>query len=216
LEKTTFYFFARTFMSAVQPRKTQEQRSAKTQHLLARAAFELIKESGYANFRVASVAKAAGVSQGGQLHHFPSKDLMTMAAIDYAIELAERVTARNLKSYAATDDVVAAITEDSADYYFSASFDVAMDVTKAASANPDLRKSIAVAHRRYRSDAEGGWLQILLSQGWQQSEAQDLIAMTASLVRGFAIRSMIRPDRREIDRLMAVWRAMVTQYFNQP
>jgi AcrR family transcriptional regulator len=202
-------------MAAVQPRQTQEERSAKTKHMLAKAAFELIKESGYANFRVASVAKAAGVSQGGQLHHFPNKDLMTMAAIHYAIELARQVTSRNLNNYLDKNDVVTAITKDSADYYFSASFDVAMDVTKAASANPELRKSIADAHRRYRADAEGGWLGILLTQGWREREANDLIAMTASLVRGFAIRAMINPDRREIDRLMNVWRSMVAQYFNQ-
>ena len=201
-------------MAAVAPRKTQEERSAITRHLLAKASFELIKEFGYANFRVASVAKAAGVSQGGQLHHYPSKDLLTMAAIDYAIELAEQATSRNLKNYVSSDDVVTAITQDSADYYFSASFDVAMDVSKAASANPELRKSIADAHRRYRAATEGDWLNVLLTQGWEDSEAKDLIAMTASLVRGFAIRSMIQPGRKEVDRLMAVWRSMVGQCFN--
>ena len=202
-------------MAALQPRKTQQERSAGTRHMLAEAAFNLIREYGFAKFRVASVAKAAGVSQGGQLHHYPTKDLMTMAAIDFAIELAEQVTQQNLAKYDGRDDIVAAITSDSADYYFSASFDVAMDVTKAATSNPELRKGIAVAHRRYRADAEGGWQDVLLSQGWQESEAKDLIAMTASLVRGFAIRSMIRPDRKEIDRLMSVWRLMVAQYFNQ-
>jgi AcrR family transcriptional regulator len=201
-------------MVAVASRKTQEQRSAETQQLLARAAFELIKDNGYASFRVASVAKAAGVSQGGQLHHFPSKDLMTMAAIDYAIEIAEQKTAQNLARYQKDDDIVTAITEDSADYYFSASFDVAMDVTKSASGNPELRRSIAGAHRRYRADTERGWLAHLLDQGWREDDASDLIAMTTSLVRGFAIRSMIQPGRKEVDRLMNVWQAMVAQYFN--
>ena len=51
-------------MSAIPSRMTQDQRSALTKDKLARAAFEVIRDVGYAGFRTAAVAKAAGVSQG--------------------------------------------------------------------------------------------------------------------------------------------------------
>ena len=38
-------------------RKTQEQRTADAKARLSEAAFELIRDNGYANFRVAAVAK---------------------------------------------------------------------------------------------------------------------------------------------------------------
>lgn len=206
-------------MSSVEPprsRRTQEERSAATQQKLATAAFELIRHEGYASFRVAAVAREAGVSQGGQLHHFPTKERLTMAAIDHAIAIARARTDHNLAAYDGSEDVVSAIARDSAEYYFSASFDVAMDVTKSASGNPELRRQIARAHRAYRAHAEQSWLDILLAAGWAEQDGADLIAMTASLVRGFAIRAMIRPDRTEVERLLIRWREMVALYFRKP
>jgi AcrR family transcriptional regulator len=200
-------------MSATPNRRTQEERSSITQQKLAEAAFNLIREKGYANFRVASVAKEAGVSQGGQLHHFPTKDLMTMAAIEHAIGAARLNTIQNLERYTESQEIISAITTDCRDYYFSANFDVAMDVAKGASDNPELRRQIARQHRIFRSYAEDGWLGILVDQGWAADDAKDMIAMTASLVRGFAIRSMLKAGNKEIDRLMTLWQQMVHESF---
>lgn len=202
---------------AVNPsRRTQEERSSSTRKKLAKAAFELIRDEGYASFRVASVARAAGVSQGGQLHHFPTKDAVTMAALEFAIDEAERVTIRNLERYRPGLDPVDAITQDSRAYYFSASFDVAMDVTKSASGNKELRRTIAQLHRNFRRFAEDRWQRILVAQRWSPDHARDLVAMTTSLVRGFAIRAMIHRDTAEVDRLMTRWRDMVYQTFPVP
>lgn len=200
-------------MPATRIRRTQEQRSSTTQQNLAEVAFNLIRDKGYANFRVASVAKAAGVSQGGQLHHFPTKDLMTMAAIEHAIRTAKEITTRNLERYTGSQEIIAAITTDCRDYYFSANFDVAMDVAKGASGDTELRRQIARQHRVFRSYAEDGWYKILVDQGWDGDDARDMIAMTASLVRGFAIRSMLKAANKEIDRLMDRWQTMVHEFF---
>jgi AcrR family transcriptional regulator len=194
-------------------RRTQAERTEATRRQLSRAAFERIRDQGYANFRVAGVAAHAGVSLGGQLHHFPTKDAMTMAAIDFAIALARERTDTNLAAFENGADPVEAIVDDCRDYYFSASFDVAMDVTKSASGDPDLRRQIARAHREFRSYAENRWVERLVDAGWDELEARDLIAMTASLVRGFAIRAMIQRDQKEFERLMATWREMVSLYF---
>jgi hypothetical protein len=60
------------------------------------------------------------------------------------------------------------------------------------------------------------WLEILMHEGWGRQDGEDLIAMTASLVRGFAIRAMIRPDDNELERLLKRWREMVALYFKGP
>jgi AcrR family transcriptional regulator len=197
-------------------RRTQVERSETTRRQLSQAAFERIRDQGYASFRVAGVAAHAGVSLGGQLHHFPTKDAMTMAAIDFAIALAKERTDANLAAFKSGVDPVEAIITDCRDYYFSASFDVAMDVTRSASGDPDLRRQIARAHREFRSYAEEAWVERLVATGWEEQRARDLIAMTGSLVRGFAIRAMIKRDQKEFERLMATWREMVALYFEKP
>src|SRR5512139_478500 len=149
---------------------TQEQRSSATRSRLARAAYEQIKDFGYARFRTAAVAKSAGVSQGGQLHHFPTKEDLALAAIEYAYALAEQKTARNLERFDAARgdeaEPIRAIIEDSVDFYFSSAFEVGVDVVKGAAANPDLRRHVADMSRHYRDVVERGWLGKLVERGW--------------------------------------------------
>ena len=66
-------------------RVPQAERSARMQRRLAQAAYEVIRDGGYVHFRTAAVARAAGVSQGAQLHHFPTKNSLAEAAIDYEL-----------------------------------------------------------------------------------------------------------------------------------
>ena len=200
-------------MTAKPQRRTQEQRSADARELLSRAAFELIRDNGYASFRVAAVAKHAGVSQGGQLHHFPTKNAMTMAAIEYAINAARSRTEQNLAAFKPGADLITAIIEDSMEYYFSPNFDVAMDITRSMSHDEELRRAIASAHRNYRAFAEGSWLERLTSGGWAVDDARDLIELTTSLARGFAIRAMIRPDTATFERLTRRWHDIAAEYF---
>ena len=196
-------------------RKTQEQRTADAKARLSEAAFELIRDNGYANFRVAAVAKQAGVSQGGQLHHFPTKDAMTMAAIQFAIDQAQIVTEKNLNKYNRDSDPVKAIIRDSMDYYFSPHFDVAMDITRSTSHDESLNRDIATAHRHYRAFTEEAWFAHLTDAGWNGGDARDLIDMTTSLVRGFAIRAMIHPDHVTFERLLNRWHSIAIEFFNQ-
>jgi AcrR family transcriptional regulator len=190
-------------------RRTQGERSAASREQLSRAAFELIRDEGYASFRVATVARAAGVSQGRQLHHFPNKDAIALAAVEYGTRLAETRTTANLKAFSSGDDPVAAIAADSKDYYFSASFNVALDVSKSASGNRELLAAIRSLSRSYRDYAERSWCERLVDRGWSQQDAEDVIALTTGLVRGFAVRRMIRADRGQYDRLIARWTEMV-------
>ena len=108
-----------------------------------------------------------------------------------------------------------AIAEDSRDYYFSASFDVAMDITKGSVGNKEMRRFIASAHRDFRGFAENEWRVHLDKQGWSDADAEDLIAMTSSLVRGFAIRAMIRPDDQQLRRVLKRWQKMVELSFQK-
>jgi AcrR family transcriptional regulator len=195
-------------MAEAVKRRTQEQRSSETRTRLARAAFEQISELGYAQFRTAAVAKSAGVSQGGQLHHFPTKEDLAFAAIEYAYEQVTAKTQAHFDRFDAAAEQVSplrAIITDSMDFYFSSAFEVGVDVVKGASGNPELRRRIADVSRQNRDFAERGWLARLVTKGWSPTDAQDVIDLTTSLVRGFAIRKWIRWDSGRFDRLLNRW-----------
>jgi AcrR family transcriptional regulator len=190
---------------AVAQRRTQEQRSSEMRERLARAAFEAIRDAGFAQFRTAAVAKAAGVSQGAQLHHFPTKDDLAVAAVEYAYRLSEEATVASFAHFDASDaEPIAAVIDDCAAFY-GAYFGIGLDVAKGSSTNPALRRRIAELSRANRDFAERGWLARLVAHGWSVADAQDVLDMTTSLVRGFAVRRWIHRDSARYARLLERW-----------
>lgn len=64
-------------------RRTQEERSAETRARLLDATIECLLELGYARTTTTEVADRAGVSRGAQLHHFPTKEELVLAAVEH-------------------------------------------------------------------------------------------------------------------------------------
>jgi AcrR family transcriptional regulator len=68
-----------TAMNQPSPRKRQPD---VTQQRLLDVAGELVTESGVMALTLDAVAKRAGVSKGGLLHHFPSKHALLVAMVE--------------------------------------------------------------------------------------------------------------------------------------
>ena len=79
---------AATVNSAPKMRRTQAERSQETRARILEAAVELMRKRGYAQFRIADVARAAGVSRGAQLHHFATKEKLVFATLEHVFHKA--------------------------------------------------------------------------------------------------------------------------------
>ena len=200
-------------MADGEERQTQAQRSASTRAKLARAAFDQLRLNGYAQFRTATVARNAGVSQGGQLHHFPTKEALALAAIEHAYDSMQRATADSLarhdRANASAIDTLRALLDDCMAFYFSSTFDVALDVVKGAAGNVALRRQIAQLSRSYRGYTEQAWQTRFAAHGLTERDAIDLIDLSTALVRGFAIRRWIHKDSGQFKRLLDRWVELV-------
>src|ERR1700678_4677215 len=75
-------------------RRTQAERTEATRTAILKAAANLIRKRGYARFRTAEVAEEAGLSRGAQLHHFPTKDSLVVATLEYVFEQAQALSQR--------------------------------------------------------------------------------------------------------------------------
>lgn len=71
-----------------------------TRRTLLRAAAQVIREGGVGGLTLEAVARAAGVSKGGLLYHFPSKDALIAGMIADFLEAFEA----NLEGALARDD----------------------------------------------------------------------------------------------------------------
>jgi AcrR family transcriptional regulator len=193
------------------PRLSQSERSARMQRRLAQAAYEVIRDTGYVNFRTAAVARTAGVSQGAQLHHFPTKNSLAEAAIEYAWSQATADSLVRIAQFVPEQNVIATLMADSQAFFFSDYFRVALDILMAGGNDRDLRESLVTSTLAHRSRVERLWLEKLIEQGWKLPDAEDVLALSMSIARGFAVRALVEPGHERFERLCARWVAIVAQ-----
>jgi AcrR family transcriptional regulator len=63
------------------PRRTQAERTRQRKAQIIREAIRFFGQNGYHGARLADIAKAAGVTEPGLLHHFPGKALLLMEVL---------------------------------------------------------------------------------------------------------------------------------------
>jgi AcrR family transcriptional regulator len=71
---------------SVRHRRSQAERTAATRARLLEATVECVAEVGYANASTTEIVRRAGLSRGAQVHHFPTKADLVVAAIDFVLE----------------------------------------------------------------------------------------------------------------------------------
>src|SRR4029078_1512929 len=67
-------------------RVPQEERSRAMRQRLLDATVECLVERGFAGTSTTLVSERAGVSRGAQLHHFPTKNDLVLAAVEHLSE----------------------------------------------------------------------------------------------------------------------------------
>jgi AcrR family transcriptional regulator len=190
-------------------RRTQAERTAETRTRILKAAADLIRRRGYARFRTADVATEAGLSRGAQLHHFPTKDSLVVATLEYVFEQAQIVSRRRAAAVNRPRDLIEAVIDDAREFFFSEHFMVAIDIVLSTSTDQAVRKQVLDISRKARRPVEIAWTEALAASGVPASLAPDIVALTLSLVRGMALRTLWDNDPKWFDELFAVWRRMI-------
>src|SRR6478609_7641688 len=72
--------------TATPARVSQEERSRAMRQRLLDATVECLVERGFAGTSTTLVSERAGVSRGAQLHHFPTKNDLVLAAVEHLSE----------------------------------------------------------------------------------------------------------------------------------
>jgi AcrR family transcriptional regulator len=198
-------------------RRTQAERTEATRTAILKAAANLIRNRGYARFRTADVAAEAGLSRGAQLHHFPTKDSLVVATLEYVFEQAQIVSRRRAAAVNRPRDLIEAVIEDAREFFFSEHFFVAIDIVLSTSTDQAVRKQILDISRKARRPVETAWTEALAASGVPASLAPDIVALTLGLVRGMAMRTLWDNDPKWFDELFAVWRRMIKTFLeSQP
>lgn len=192
-----------------QRRRTQAERSEETRTRILKASAALMRKRGYARFRTADVAAEAGLSRGAQLHHFPTKDALVVATLEYVFEQAQTLSRRRAAAVNQPRDLIEAVIADAREFFFSEHFMTAIDIVLSTSTDKSVRRQILEISRKARRPVETAWAEALVASGVDAALAPDIVALTLSLVRGMALRTLWDNDPKWFDELFGLWRRMI-------
>jgi AcrR family transcriptional regulator len=195
-------------------RRTQAERTQGTRTRILDAAVEVLRRKGYAHFRTADVAKAAGVSRGAQLHHFATKEKLVYATMEHVFHNVletSQVRARALKR---GEDTLERIVADAREFFFSTPFFISLDIATSIN-NARFRRKLMAMVRNARLPAEQAWREALMANGMSERVADDVLWLTLGLVRGLAVRMLWQNEPTRFDGLLALWRGIVEGYIEQ-
>ncbi|MCW6004065.1 TetR/AcrR family transcriptional regulator [Micromonospora sp. CPCC 205371] len=186
-------------------RTPQQERSRATQARLLESTVECLVEHGWSGTTTTVVAARAGVSRGAQLHHYPTKSELVMAAVEH---LAER-RAAELRQEAAVlpagpqrlDRVVDLL----AAAFTGPLFVAALEVWVAARTDPDLRAALVPLEARVGREMHRLAVD-LLGADERAPGVREAVQATLDLLRGLGVANLLSDDTHRRQALLAAWK----------
>ncbi|MEO6020760.1 MAG: TetR/AcrR family transcriptional regulator [Knoellia sp.] len=184
-------------------RVPQGERTRAMRQRLLDATIECVVELGWSGTTTTEVSRRAGVSRGAQLHHFPTKQDLVLAAVDYLSERRADESELELKGFAA-DRHTRAVLEGVSQQYIGPVFYAALDLWTAARTDSKLREAVAPFERRLGREAHRRLVAALgIDEGAGNNRA--LVQATLDLMRGLALGSTLSDDSARRAGLLDVW-----------
>lgn len=169
---------------------------------LLEAAVDCLIEHGYAGTSTTLVSQRAGVSRGAQLHHFPTKHDLVVAAIEHLTmmrhEDMEKAAARVQRG-----DRRAAL-QMLADHFTSPVFTAALELWNAARTDPELHDAVAPLERRVGRQAHQLTV-TALDADEERAGNRELVQATLDLIRGLGLANTLTNDAARRTRILDRW-----------
>jgi AcrR family transcriptional regulator len=199
---------------AAKTRRTQAERTHGTRTRILDAAVEVLRKKGYAHFRTADVAKAAGVSRGAQLHHFATKEKLVYATMEHVFTNVLENSRNRARALKKGEDPLEPMIADGREFFFSTPFFISLDIATSINSKR-FRQQLMTMVRKARLPAEQAWLEALTAGGMPPKMADDVLWLTLGLIRGLAIRMLWQDEPERFDRLLKLWRGIIEGYVEE-
>jgi AcrR family transcriptional regulator len=185
-------------------RVPQEERTRAMRARLLEATVELLVEKGYAGTSTTLVSERAGVSRGAQLHHFPTKQDLVVAAVQHVTEVRGAELAAAAENLPTGPKRTRAVLQVLGDHFTSPVFTAALELWVAARTDPDLLAEVAPLELKVGRETHRMTLD-LLGADESQPGVRELVQATLDLVRGLGLADTISDDRRRRTRILDQW-----------
>ena len=172
-------------------RRTQAERSASTQELLLKATVECLVERGFEGTSTTEICRRAGVSRGAQLHHYPTKADLLVAAVEHLCDRRHAEFRHLLKANPSGSSRVEAAFEQLWKVYSSPTLVAWIELGVASRTDPVLNAEMRRLSERVEDDAE-----VTLREYFGIADsvpAKAAVRMVLSMPDGLALRTFGNP-----------------------
>lgn len=185
------------------PRTPQGERSRAMRTRLLDATIACLVEHGWSGTTTTVVSERAGVSRGAQLHHFPTKQALVVAAVEYIARRRREeleAAARHLPRRRRTRAVLGILSEQ----FTSPVFLAALELWVAARTDDALREAVGPLEQRIGRETHHQAV-TLLGVDESAGDVRELVQATLDLLRGLGLADTLGDDSRRRTRILDAW-----------
>ena len=201
-----------TAAAALPEVRTKAERSAATKQRLLDATIDCLVELGWSGTSTTEVARRAGVSRGAQVHHYPTKEDLVLAAIEHLID-------RRLSEYHAAFDRLPSSdrTPGTAldlmwDSVSGPTFEAWLELAIAARRDPTLHARFLEVEQRFW-EANLARFQGMFPEASDPAFARVALRLSFGVLDGVAIGRIIGVPEEELTDVREAFKALVAPYF---
>jgi AcrR family transcriptional regulator len=171
---------------------------------LLEATVDCLVERGFAGTSTTVVSERAGVSRGAQLHHFPTKNDLVVAAVRHLTELRGEELRAAVRRVPAGPQRTQAVMHALGDHFASPVFTAALELWVAARTDPALLAAVSPLEQEVGRETHRLTVDAL---GVDESRpgVRELVQATLDLVRGLGLAGTITDDTRRRGRILDQW-----------
>jgi AcrR family transcriptional regulator len=173
---------------------------------LLEACVDCLVDHGWSATSTTLVSRRAGVSRGAQLHHFPTKNDLVLAAVDHLTAVRrEEVVARTV-DLPTGPGRTRAVLDVLADLFAGPLFLAAAELWLAARTDPALRDAVADLESRVGRETHRSTV-VALDVDETLPGNRELVQATLDLMRGLGLANLVTDDAARRDRILDQWAA---------
>ncbi|MFJ9347231.1 TetR/AcrR family transcriptional regulator [Streptomyces sp. NPDC101237] len=189
-------------------RAPKQDRSRATRQRLLEAAVACLAERGWAGSTVAVVAERAGVSRGAAQHHFPTREDLFTAAVEFVAEERSNAIRALFPDGAAADRraVVSALV----DLFTGPLFRAALHLWVAASDEDQLRPRVTELEARVGRETHRIAVD-LLSADESRPGTRETVQGLLDMARGLGLANLLTDDKARRERVVTQWAALLDE-----
>ncbi|HEU5456051.1 MAG TPA: TetR/AcrR family transcriptional regulator [Nocardioides sp.] len=185
-------------------RVPQEERTRAMRARLLEATVDCLVERGFSHTSTTLVSERAGVSRGAQLHHFPTKNDLVVAAVEHLTDVRGADLAAAAERLPTGKRRTRAVLQMLADHFTGPVFTAALELWVAARTDETLLAAVEPLEQRVGRDTHRLTVE-LLGADESRPGVRELVQATLDLVRGLGLANTISDDARRRARILDRW-----------